>query len=43
MKSLLHLSLAFTLIGAAPAAVTLTFNSTTDGFSVVSGGVNAVA
>ena len=43
MKSMLHLVLASTLIGAAPAAVTLTFNSTTDGFSVVSGGVNAVA
>lgn len=43
MKSILQLFLASAVISAAPAAVTLTFDSTTDGFTVAGGGVNAVA
>ena len=43
MKFIPQLLLSTALISAAPAAVVLTFNSTTDGFTVVAGGANAVA
>lgn len=44
MKTALHaLTFAAALLGSAPAAVTLSFNTTTDGFTVAGGGVNAVA
>ncbi len=42
MKSILLLLSCAATIATAPAAVTLSFDSSTDGFTVVAGGVNAV-
>ena len=42
MKPITQICLASFCISAAPAAVTLSFNTTTDGFTVVGGGANAV-